>query len=150
MKKDDYIKSLGLFFTRKEDTFELTGTISEFEITTQIPIKIEFAGVGKCFAGKTAKYLVKITNTELNKGFLFVKQGINTKYRTCNSIIEYSVPVLDLINAFRKQFYSEIKKTEYCVCERCGGTGTMPFSYANGICFRCEGSGIDPKMLKIC
>ena len=26
-------------------------------------------------------------------------------------------------------------------CPRCGGTGKMPFNYANGVCFKCEGSG---------
>jgi len=27
-------------------------------------------------------------------------------------------------------------------CPKCGGTGTVPFSYKSGVCFDCDGTGV--------
>ena len=34
-----------------------------------------------------------------------------------------------------------------CTCQRCGGTGRMPYYIYNGICFECNGSGISKERI---
>lgn len=41
---------------------------------------------------------------------------------------------------------NETRTFSSCKCRRCGGTGLMPYKHIDdGICFKCDGSGVEPE-----
>lgn len=54
--------------------------------------------------------------------------------------IPFKFPPFEYLWRQLKLYYINQNKID-CNCSRCGGSGRVNFSYANGVCFQCQGSG---------
>ena len=90
------------------------------------------------FCKKEAIYLAKFKFTQRSGKFSFYR------FKLCE---EHLVEQKETKNLPKDHITSCAKIVDLAPCKRCGGSGSVPIPYAQGVCFLCGGTGKSSKVL---